>query len=286
VQTFGFAAFPQRNDRFDAATAIAELPGRLPAPAIAGKLVVDHAADIARGLVDALGEHRDVVVSVLADLDGVEGQLALGALSPATTDGKAGAALQTIGQTIAPAVTVQLASDDPKVRALAVSVLAKLDGGNTHGADAAIAKALGDPADQVRAAAMNAVATLALRRGSPPPALVAAIAKTLASADWSDRRVAALALGRLGARGDAAALIKAAGDGSSFVREAVAMALGGVGTSPSLDALLQLSHDEVPQVRAAAARSLAKTTDARATHRRSELGGDPDPAVRAAAGAM
>ncbi|HVK85439.1 MAG TPA: HEAT repeat domain-containing protein [Kofleriaceae bacterium] len=290
IQSFEFAAYPQRGDKYDAAEAIAQLPGPLPqpaiGPAISPRVVVDHDAEIARGLTDALGEHRDVVVSVLTDLDSADGQLALGALSPSGSDGKAAAALATIGQAIAPAVATHLTSDDAKVRALAISVLAKLDGGKVRTADAAIAKALGDPADQVRAAAMNAVATLALRRGSPPPELVASVAKTLSSGEWADRRVAAFALGRLGPRGDAPALIKAAGDASSFVREAVATALGGIGTSPSLDAVLQLSRDEVPQVRAAAARSLARSSDERAARRRGELGADPDPAVRAAAGGV
>ncbi len=49
-----------------------------------------------------------------------------------------------------------------------------------------------------------------------------------------DRRVAALALGRLGPQSDTGALIKAAGDSSSFVREAVAMALGGAIAAPPL----------------------------------------------------
>ncbi|MDX2086678.1 MAG: HEAT repeat domain-containing protein [Kofleriaceae bacterium] len=283
TQAFGFAEFPQRGDKYNPTEAIAQLPGDLPLPTISAKLVVDHDDDIARGLVDALGEHRDVVVSALIDLDGAEGQLGLGSLTPATADSKAAAALTKIGQTIAPAITEQLASEDPKVRALAVSVLAKLDGGTVR-ADAAVTKALGDSTDQVRAAAMNAVATLALRRGNPPAELVAAVTKTLATGSWADRRVAALALGRLGTRGDAAALVKAAGDSSSFVREAVASVLGGLGTAPSLDALLELSRDEVPQVRAAAAKSLGQSKDDRAVRRRSELGSDPDPSVRAAAG--
>jgi HEAT repeat protein len=167
------------------------------------------------------------------------------------------------------------------VRALAISVYAKLDGGKVRGADRAIARALADPTDQVRAAAMNAVAVLAQRRGARPAELVATVAKVLASGSWPDRRVAAIALGRLGASGDPAALLKAAGDPSSFVREAVASALGGL--PGGLDALLQLSRDDVPQVRAAAARSLGQVKDARAQKRRGELATDPDPTVRRAA---
>ncbi|MEO7735683.1 MAG: HEAT repeat domain-containing protein, partial [Kofleriaceae bacterium] len=275
--------FPLRGGKYNLDEGVALLPGDLPKPATGSRLVIDHADDIARGLTEALGEHRDVIVAVLEDLDGAPAQIALGALAPAASgDAKLEAALAAIGAAIGPGVTAQLASDDPKVRALAVSVLAKLDDGKGRGAEAAIAKALVDPADQVRGAAMNAVAVLAARRGSAPPALVAALVKALASPGWGDRRIAALALGRLGEKGDAAALTKAAGDPSSFVREAVARSL--TGTASALDALLALSRDDVPQVRAAAARSLASLKDERARKRRGELAADPDPTVRSAAG--
>lgn len=273
--------YPLARGKYDPIAAVAALPGEVARAATPGKLVADHADDIAKGLLDALGEHRDVVVSVLADLDGAPAQLSLGALSPPAGDPKVAAAYAKIGEAIAPAISAQLASDDPKVRALAVSVYAKLDGGKVRGADQAIGKALADPADQVRAAAMNAVAVLAQRRGAKPVELVAAVAKALAAGPWPDRRVAALALGKLGAAGEPAALLKAAADPSSFVREAVAEAIGGL--PGSVDALLQLSRDDVPQVRAAAARSLGKVKDERAQKRRGELAADPDPTVRRAA---
>ena len=218
--------YPIHAGKFDKEAAIAALPGSLPhAPAV-GKLVTDHATDIAAGLAQALGEHRDVVVSVLADLDAAPDQLALGALTPPASDPKAAAALAAVARSIAGDVTAHLGDDDPKVRALAISVTAKLDAPTTA---ADIAKALADPTEQVRAAAMNAIAVVAHRRGTAPPELVGALAKTLASAGWEDRRAAALALGRLGAKADADALVKAASDSSSFVREAVAIALGQVG---------------------------------------------------------
>jgi tetratricopeptide (TPR) repeat protein len=277
----GLGEFPLRGGKYNLDEAVALVPGELPRPVANARLIVDHAADIASGLAEALAEHRDVIVAVLEDLDGAPAQLSLGALAPATAgDSRLAAALGQIGKAIEPAVTAQLTSDDPKVRALAVSVLAKLD---TAGqADAAIARALADPAEQVRGAAMNAVAVVSARRSAAPPALVGALVKALAGPSWGDRRLAALALGRLGERGDTAALIHAAGDGSSFVREAVAQALAG--TAPAIDALLALSRDEVPQVRAAAARSLGTLQDERGHQRRGELTSDPDPAVRAAAG--
>jgi HEAT repeat protein/tetratricopeptide (TPR) repeat protein len=282
AQLAGLGEFPLRGGKYNTDEAVALVPGELPRPVANARLIVDHTGDIARGLADALSEHRDVIVAVLEDLDGAPAQLSLGALAPsAAGDARLEAALAQIAAAIEPSVTAQLTSDDPKVRALAVSVLSKLDAG-APAVDTAIGRALGDPAEQVRGAAMNAVAVLATRRGAAPPALVTAVVRALGSPSWGDRRIAALALGRLGDTGDTAALIKAAGDSSSFVREAVAQALSG--TAAAIDALLALSRDEIPQVRAAAARSLGALKDDRAHKRRGELTADPDPTVRAAAG--
>jgi tetratricopeptide (TPR) repeat protein len=279
----GLGEFPLRGGKYNLDEAIALLPGALPRPIGSGKLVVDHADDIAKGLLDALAEHRDVIVAVLEDLDEAPAQLSLGALAQtAASDPKAEAAIAAIASEIAPRLAAQLSSEDPKVRALAVSVLAKIDGSSVRGAEAAIARALDDPADQVRGAAMNAVAVLATRRGAAPPALVAALVRALESPGWRDRRIAALALGRLGDKGDPGALARAANDASSFVREAVAQSLAG--SAPGIDALLALSRDDVAQVRAAAARSLGTLKDDRAHKRRGELVSDPHPSVRAAVG--
>jgi tetratricopeptide (TPR) repeat protein len=278
----GFGEFPLRGGKYNLDEAIALVPGPLPRPVASSRLIADHADDIARGLADALSEHRDVIVAVLEDLDGAPTQLSLGALAPATVgDARTEAALRTIAAAIEPRIAAQLTSDDPKVRALAISVLAKLDGGKVHSADAAIAKALTDPAKQVRGAAMNAVVVLGARRGSPPPALVAGLVGALANREWGDRRLAAEALGRLGAHGDPEALINAATDRSSFVREAVASGLAN--TPAGLDALLALSRDEIREVRSAAAHALGTLKDDRAHKRRGELASDPDASVRAAA---
>ncbi len=263
-------------------TAIAALPGAVPAPSTSGKLVIEHANDIATGLVDALAEHRDVIVSVLADLDASQNQISLGSLvPPGARDAKLVAALDTIAIAIAPSITASLTSDDPKVRALAVSVLAKIDG-KIAGVDDAVAKGLADPTEQVREAAMFAVATLAARRNAAPPVLLAQLVKVLQTGAWADRRVAALAIGRLGSRADLSLLAKSATDSSNFVREATAISLGQIGGPAVVDTLLLLSKDEVGAVRAAAAVSLGTIADDRAKKRHAELAGDPDPAVRAA----
>lgn len=255
--------YPIRQSKYNHLEAVRSLPGSLPRPTPAAKLVSEHAGDIASGLVQALGEHRDVVVSALADLDGASDRLALGALMPAASDPKTIAALATIAEKLEPLVIAQLTSNDPKVRALAISVVAKMDGGKMKNADAAISKGFADPADQVRASAMSSVVVLAKRRGSAPQALVAQLARTLQSGAWADRRVAALSLGRLGIGGDTGALIKAASDSSSFVREAVAVALGQVGRSSGVETALQtLAKDDVPQVREAANSSLLRSEGA------------------------
>ena len=260
--------YPMHSGKFYPEEAVGDLPGAMPHVPASGKLVADHAADIAAGLTEALAEHRDVVVSVLTDLDSPAGReadgsdhIALGALTPAGAfDAKTTAAFEAIAKAIEPGLAAHLGDDDPKVRALAISVTAKLDG-KAKPADAVVARGLGDTAEQVRASAMMAVATIARRRGIPPIDLVAALEKALASPAWGDRRVAALALGALGALAapaDVAALAKAAADSSSFVREAVAIALGRVGGARATDSLNALAKDDVPQVRDAAAHSLGQ----------------------------
>ena len=96
--------YPMSRGKYNPVLAVAALPGTLPAPAPGAKLVIDHADDIAKGLSEALAEHRDVVVSVLADLDGAPAHIALGALAPATPDAKLAAAIGKIGDAISPGV--------------------------------------------------------------------------------------------------------------------------------------------------------------------------------------
>jgi tetratricopeptide (TPR) repeat protein len=254
-----FGEYPMRGGQYNELQAIHLVPGALPHAPATARLVVDHAADIAAGLGEALGEHRDVIVSALGDLDAAPDRLAFGALTPSSGDPRVVAAVRSVGSIIAPKVAAQLGADDPKVRALAASVLAKLDG-NDAVTDAALAKALADPADQVRAAACNGLVVVARRRGTPPAALIAAVVHMLGAPAWADRRQAALALGRIGAGFDPAPLVAAAGDSSSFVREAVAIALGELGAVTGRPALEALSTDEVPQVREAAQRALGSST--------------------------
>jgi cellulose synthase operon protein C len=278
------ADYPMRAAGYDALAVIASLPGELPRLVVPPALL-DHAAELEPALLAALSGDRDTVVGVLTDLDAAPSELALGALAPTTGDAKARAARARIAAAIEPRIVGQLASPDLKVRALAISVLAKLDV-NAPATDAAITAALQDPHGAVREAAMRSVAIVALRRGAPPVDLVRALVRLARSAGWLDRRNAVLAIGKLGRGIELATLTTAASDVSSFVREAAATALGETGGAAAIDALLRLSRDEVPQVRAAAAKGLGPSNDPRAQQRRRELAGDPDLTVRAAATAV
>lgn len=247
------ADYPKKGGQFDLTRAISELVGPLPAPPPIAALAVNHHQAIAAAIVSALSEHRDVVVAVLSDLNRAPDRLALGALTPPSDDGRATAALAAIASAIEAAVKAQTSAEDPKVRALAVMALAKMNRG-----DAVVAQAISDASPQVRATAMRAASILAGHRSATPGPLVAALVTALRSPAWEDRRMAALSLGELGTAGNVKALVDAAGDGSSFVRQAVAVALGTVGGASSLATLRTLSTDEVPQVRDAANRSLAR----------------------------
>jgi tetratricopeptide (TPR) repeat protein len=251
VQPIG--EYPMRGGSYDKAAGVALLPGPLPAAPMSGKLVVEHADDIGRGLAEALDEHRDVVVAVLEDLDARPDRIALGALDPGKADAKVDAALAKIGAGIAPRIAALTTSEDAKVRALAVSLTAKLAPAPLD----TLGKAMKDPADQVRAAALLSVRALLARRIDPAP-VVPAILRALGSPVWKDRLVAAQAYGVLAAGGaDPAPLVKAAGDESAFVREAVATALAPAASGGAArEAELKLSRDDIPQVRDAAKRAL------------------------------
>ena len=76
---------------------------------------------------------------------------------------------------------------------------------------------------------MNAIPVVARRRGRAAAGPGDRAGPRAGELAWADRRVAALALGKLGKAADVPALVRAAGDASSFVREAAAIALGEIG---------------------------------------------------------
>ncbi|MCE9580546.1 MAG: HEAT repeat domain-containing protein [Deltaproteobacteria bacterium] len=279
---YDFSEYPARGGKLHTASLVADLPGPLTgaitAPPVA--VAIAHPDDVIAGLRAALGEHRDVVVVVLADLDARAGGLALGGLLPATPDATTTQALDAIGKGIAADVLAHAKDPDPKVRALVASVGAKID---AAGIDAVLLAGIVDDAPQVRAAAMQATVELRAHHGATPAPLRAALVKALAAPTWEDRRAAATALGGLGPDADAAALTRALADDTGYVREAAALALGRLKAATAVDALLAASKDDMVPVRAAVARALVAIGDPRAQARLRELAADPDPTVAAAA---
>jgi HEAT repeat protein len=242
------------------------------------------ASAVAAALADET--RRDQVVRVLADLDtaGPDGPLGLGALEPAGADP---AALEPVRAAVARAVADPVAAltghRDVEVRALALSVCAKIGGAS---ASPRLVAGLGDDALEVRLAALGAAHQLLGRPGAAAPELVAAVARRAGAPSFGERSAAVHALGA--AADGSPALIAALADGSGFVREAAARALAEHRHPEAVDALLTASHDEAAPVRAAAARALAAlrgpSADPRVAARLSELAAsDADADVRAAA---
>src|SRR3954470_10300000 len=109
-----------------------------------------------------------------------------------------------------------------------------------------------DTAD--RRAAAAALGRLGPKAGPAVPAL----AEALSDEDLYVRRLAALALGDIGAGGAVPALIEALGDEDEGARRRAAVALGEIGpeAAPALAALRELREEGGEAVREAAARAV------------------------------
>jgi tetratricopeptide (TPR) repeat protein len=284
----GLLDYPMRHGKFDAEAAVRALPGPLPAPELVPRLIAGHESDIASGIKSAIGRHRDHIVRVLRDLDARDGGIALGPLTtgldraPAAQQEPTRQALERIGSALLPQLEPLGQHRDPEVRALAVSVLAKI---GAPAARATLQTALHDRSIAVRQAAMRAGAHYALRRPQDAPGLVAEVVARLQAPAWQERVAAAAALGHYGPHGDSAALVRALSDPQSFVREAAAAALGQLGAQSAVPALLQATSDPSVHVRVAAVRSLISIGDPRAHDRLQELrrSTSEDSRVRSAA---
>jgi HEAT repeat protein/tetratricopeptide (TPR) repeat protein len=243
--------------------------------------------ELAAGVIEALGRHRDVVLRVLRDLDAREDSVALGALT-AGMDGLSAAdkkgveeALGKVSAGIVPALEKLADARDPEVRALALAVLAKTGARSTPDR---LVKALSDADQRVRTAAMESSVRWVKLGGAQAEEVAAAVAERLSADDWQERLAAADALGRLGQAAPTAGLVKALGDSSAFVRQAGARALGALKRKDGVPALLDASKDESPEVRLAVVLALKAIGDPRAKDRLAEMArSDPDEAVQAAA---
>ena len=243
--------YPMRAGKLDLAAMIRGVPGELPGAAPPADVLVGQDKLVARAIADALGGHRDAVLSVLSDLDARDDGLALGELTAGPMSPAGAQALAAIGAAVVGDVVAHAGDPDPKVAARALSVAGKIGG---PVAAAALGPALTDERRLVRAAAMHAIGRAGARAGAP---LVASLTAMLRAPDWQDRMEAAAAIGRLGPAADVAALAAAAGDADNFVRSAVATALGATRSPAAVEALTKLAADPIAEVRAAAEAALA-----------------------------
>ena len=267
-------------NRVDVATIVAQLPNESTARTLTADWLNSNTDHIATAIVHALGQHRDIALGALADLDGAPRGLMLGALLSANELGarQAAAALTKIARAIEPAIRVAATHLDSKVRMRAVSLLGKIGTGNQSAA--VVLRGFDDPAESVVLAAIAASSHWLDREAAPDlQTRLHTLTKTKA---WQLRAAAVAAATACGALSDneIATLAK---DSSAFVREAVVR--GAPLTKPASWPLLQqLAVDTEPHVRAAVASRLAESRDTRATSLRATLRNDPSPLVRAASG--
>jgi tetratricopeptide (TPR) repeat protein len=273
-------------------------PGRTSAPASVWRGLD---GDVAHALDDALSRHRDLQLRALADLDARGDGLALGPLTSGPLSSADHAALDQLGEKLRPVLERLTAKGDAGVRAAAVHVLGKVRGGLPT-----VIRAIGDPAPEVRLAALDALggvedaprpaeATQAAALGVAQ-AVAQAVGRTLGSRDWRERRAA---LAALPASNAIAAASAALDDADGFVREAAARALGkacaanpahgAAGSCTStVELLVRHAADEAPRVRAAVAAALARSHESghesKVNATLDRLRHDPDPEVRSAAG--
>ncbi|WP_428266586.1 tetratricopeptide repeat protein [Haliangium sp.] len=280
------------SGRYDAAAVVHALPGGDPhpatlSPARLGDLLSAHEVVVAEALVAVLGRHRDLVAATLEDLDGAPGHLTLGPLTeslataPAPQRAQALAVLGRIGPRLMPALAALTRHRDPTVRALVMSVIAKID--TPEAADLVLA-GMGDATPQVQRAAMRAAARhieLHERGGRP---LASAVAARLRAGERQVRADAAATLGELGPLADLDALIDALADDSGLVRERAVISLGrlagaGIERDRIAEALVQASGEVSAYIRLAATEALAQTGTRAARERLRELA-DRDPDAR------
>jgi len=241
---------PDRGlDGIDVRAWMARLPGALPSETSLAHVWLVGETELGAAAIEALGQHRDVVLRVLADLDSREDGLGLGPLTTGTLDPAERRALDELGVRLRPQLQAlaQRTQLDPAVRSRAVEVLGKIRGGLPS-----VMEALADPSEDVRLAAL---AVLGHRGGGEDATSLGqrrqALMTALGSPRWPERRRAALGLGALDPQPALAALRKAASDEQGLVREAAAVTLGSVGEA-ALPTLATLARDPVAEVQQAA----------------------------------
>ncbi len=251
--------FLTRNDSFDADGTIRLLGTDLGDPTLAPGLLVGHEVELLAGIREALERHTDLQLRMLMVLDGHPGRIDLGALTDHLDQAGGGqkkkivALLDRVGQALAPDLLRLTKHEDSKVRALALSVLAKADASQ---AIDALETGMTDSSPAVRRAVMKTATRYAQHHPEASAALAKAVAARLSAKGWLERTDAARALGGLGKAAPVDALITALDDDFGYVREAAARSLGAIGDPRAAGALQRATDDRDPKVAAAARKSL------------------------------
>jgi len=277
--------YPTKHGKFNGALAIRKLPGTLGSQPIDAAVIIGHEAQLVRGIRDALTRHRDMLVSILGELNARKNRVALGPLTSRVAPKqrrRIEALVDRVAIALLPTLRKLLRHRDAKVRGLSLSVLSKTGGRNVQ---ADLQRGLADRSVSVRRAAMHASATYIRRHGQSAATLIRALAARLRSKNWQERGDAARAMGELGPRADVDGLIKALKDVNGFVRGAAAAALGKLKLRRAVPALILASKDDHAEVRLAVVRGLQGINDSRSrAHLRTMATSDPDKRVRAFAG--
>lgn len=239
------------------------------------------------GLRSALKRHRDIILRVLADLDGGSDRPSLGPFTSganllnAARRAELERAVEAVCKPLGPDLARLMKHRDHIVRQRAVSVYARLA---PTGANAELQRALRDSNWAVRAEALRAYAVVAHRRGTVGQAdVLRAITRAVKRGHWREREAAANVAAQVGRASLTPLLARALDDSNGFVRQAVATALGRTGGPGAPKALRRGLGDEVPHVRAAACQALASLRSPGAQQWVQRLTSDPHPMVRRAA---
>ncbi|MEO1273361.1 MAG: HEAT repeat domain-containing protein, partial [Myxococcota bacterium] len=230
---------------------------------------------LVRQIAQAQADHLSYL---LYDLDQAENHISLGALTWNMPDSKERraqmvAALDRIGEALAPKLIGLLDSRDPLVRAHAAGVLGKI--GDAKAVDPLI-KALSDDHKDVRRKAALALGKTGDRRATAP------LLRQLGDDDWASRAHAAMALGHLRDSSAVDPLIKALDDGFPWVQASAAEALGNLGDGRAAAPLADRLDKASAPVKIEILRALAQLGGPKASEALKRYRNDPDPRIRQA----
>ncbi|CAM3112672.1 HEAT repeat domain-containing protein [Corallococcus sp. ZKHCc1 1396] len=124
----------------------------------------------------------------------------------------------------------------------------------------------------------------ALTRVGPPPASASEVLQVLVKEGGAEAALAAILLGRMGAKDAVPTLLKSLDDSNSVARRDVLLALGAIGDAKSAEKVGRDLYHDLPEIRAAAATALRKMNTGAEAEPLEALKGDYFREVRVAAG--